>query len=221
MAQPPSEEPEYGPQQPYGYGGYYYPMMPPATSGKNGNGFAVTGIVLAILVWPLGLVFSIIGLVKSKARAGAGQVLSIVGILLAVAVGFVTIGFVVIASRSTALDPGCISAENDFRATMSKFTADDDAISRDQASTSAERADIQHFITDAQMLQSQLNTADAQAQHQSVKARIGAIGSDLGTMTSGLQALLRGDTSQTGPVESTAGKLQTDGSAVDSLCSSL
>jgi hypothetical protein len=106
MTQTPGQPP-YGQQQPY-----YYP--PPV---KQGNGFAVAGVILAIFAPLLGLIFSIIGLAKSGARAGAGKVLSIVGIILSVVVGvgatIVVVTLVNHVASSTAADPGCISAELD------------------------------------------------------------------------------------------------------------
>jgi hypothetical protein len=220
--QPPYGQQPYGqPQQPYGPAGNYPPMMPPATPPKQGNGFAVAGIVLAILVWPLGLIFSIIGLVKSKARYGAGKVLSIVGIVISLIVGATIIAFVAVAANSPAADPGCISAESDFNAMLSTFNADDNALSRDVKNKTAERADIRKFITDTQTLHSELAAAQAEARHQSVAAKIGAMNSDLATVSSGLQAVERGNANQVNQMTAAANKLQSDGTAVDSLCSSL
>jgi hypothetical protein len=113
-------------------------MMPPTTAAKRRNGLAITGIVLAVLIWPVGLVLSIIAL-----------------------------------------------------------------------------------VSDAQTLRSQLNAAEAEAVHQSVQAKIGAMSSDLGAMVSGLQAIERGDVSQISQMEAAASKLQGDGSAIDSICSTL
>ena len=212
--QPPYDQPPFGQQPPYG-------QPPYGQSVNRRNGFAVAGIVLAILVWPLGLIFSVLGLVKSKARAGGGRVLSIVGIIVALLVGAGSIGVVVVAARSPAADPGCIAAENDARALTSKITADDNAISRDQGNASAERTDIHRFITDMQTLQSQLNAAQAEAHHQSVQAKIGAMSTDLGIVVSDLQAIQRGDASKVSQLDAAAGRLQGDGSAIDSICSSL
>jgi hypothetical protein len=216
--QPPYGEPPYGqpPQQFYGGGGGY----PPGPPVKRGNGFAVAGMVLAILIWPLGLIFSIIGLAKSKARAGAGRVLSIVGIVVALLIGAGSIGLVVVVARSPAADPGCLAAENDARTISGKITADDNAISRDAGNATAERAAIQRFITDMQTLESELNAAQAEAHHQSVRAEIGLMSSDLGIVVVDLQAVQRGDTSKISQRDAAAGRLQGDGAAIDSLCSS-
>jgi hypothetical protein len=177
--------------------------------------------VLAILIWPLGLIFSIVGLVKSKARAGAGRVLSIVGIVLALLVGAASVGLVVVAAKSPAADPGCISAERAAHSLTGQITADDKAISRDSGNASAQRADIQRFINDMQTLQSELNAAQAESQHASVRAKIGVMSADLGIVVSDLKAVEGGDTSKVAQLDAAAGRLQADGSAIDSICSTL
>lgn len=62
---------------------------------KRGNSYAITGVVLALPIWRLGLSFSIIGLVKSRTRAGSGRVLSIIGIVLSLIVAVPAIAFAV------------------------------------------------------------------------------------------------------------------------------
>ena len=192
---------------------------------KRGNGFAVAGLVLAIFAPLLGLIFSIIGLAKSRTRAGAGKALSIVGIVLSLVVGAgATIVVVKLANNvahSTAADPGCISAENDSRQMGTTLSADDAAITRDSNNPSAVRTDLQKFLTDMQSLQGRLSSAQAQAQHQSVKTRIAALASDIGTLDSSLQALEHGDTSQASQLATAATNLQSAGNALDSTCSSL
>jgi hypothetical protein len=118
-------------------------------------------------------------------------------------------------------DAGCVAAENDARSLTSTITADDNAISRDQGNTSAEQADIRKFITDLRALQSELDAAQAEARYRLVKAAIGVMSSDLGIVVSDLQAVQRGDTSKVSQLDAAAGRLQGDGSAIDSVCSKL
>jgi len=212
--QPPYAEPQYG-QPPYGGSGSY----PPA---KQGNGFAIAGIILAVFAPILGLIFSIIGLVKSGARAGAGKGLSIAGIVLSVVVGVGgTIVVVNALAHSTAADPGCIRAEGAARQMNSTISADGAAISRDAGNPSALRTDLQKFQTDMQSLQSQLSSAQGQARHQVVTTRIGTLNSDISTLSADLQALENGDVSQASQMDALATKLQHDGDALDSTCSTL
>ncbi|HYK68891.1 MAG TPA: hypothetical protein VEV45_13155 [Streptosporangiaceae bacterium] len=222
MTQPPGQQPygqfEFG--QPQYQGGGYPP--PPV---KQGNGYAVAGIILAIFVPLLGLIFSIIGLVKSGARAGAGKALSIVGIVLSLVVGAgAAIAVALVANsvvHSTAADPGCITAEHDATQMGSTINADGTALTQDEHNASAFQSDLQKFQSDMQSLQGQLSSALAKAQHQSVKSRISALTSDISTFDASLQAVANGDTSQANQMNTAANKIQTDGTALDSTCSTL
>ena len=73
--------PYYPPQQP----AYVQPYVRPYYAPKT-NGFAITGFVLAFFVWPLGLIFSGIGLAqtgnpavpqKGRGLAWAGLLISL------------------------------------------------------------------------------------------------------------------------------------------------
>jgi hypothetical protein len=208
-------QPPYGPP-PYGTGGYYPP--PP----KQGNGFATAGFVLAILFAPVGLIFSVIGLVKAKARAGAGRGLSIAGIIVSAIL--MTAGLVsgIAFMNSPATDPGCISAESAaVRQGMSTVVADSAAMDRDSNNVASERTDVQRLVNDMKAVQGQLTAAEGQAQHQAVKAELAAVISDMNAFSSSLQAITQGDTSQVSQLGTAASKMETDGNAVDSTCSTL
>jgi hypothetical protein len=215
---PPYDQPPYGgPGGQYGGGpGGQYP--PPYGPEKRGNGFAIAGIILAVLLWPLGLVFAIIGLVKSRARAGAGKALSIVAIVVAVVVGAASISIVVILRNSTLADPGCRSAESSFRGFLPTVAADDSAISKDVHNPTAEKADIRKFSADIQTIVTELNAASAMSTHQSVKDKINKMSSDMSGMVTAIKAVENGNASQASAIESYASKLQPDGAAIDQIC---
>jgi hypothetical protein len=69
----------YGQPQPYGHPGYGAPPQP-----QGAPGLAIAGLICAIIpcTWWLGLIFSIIGLVQSGNRNGAGKGLAIAGIII-------------------------------------------------------------------------------------------------------------------------------------------
>lgn len=73
---------------PSGQGGYYYNPQnaqyreQPSESGSNG--FAIAGFVCAFFFSLLGLIFSIIGLNKSKNLGGSGRGLAIAGIVISI-----------------------------------------------------------------------------------------------------------------------------------------
>jgi hypothetical protein len=219
--QPQYGQPQYGQPQapggppPYGSGGYYPPQP------ERGNGFAIAGIILAILVAPLGLIFSIIGLVKSKTRGGAGKALSIAGIVVSLIVGVAGGAGIAKLATSTAADAGCISAENAARQMQSTLNSDDSAMTRDQNNSAAEKTDLQHFLTDMQSLQQKWATAETQAHHQSVKTQIAAVISDMNTFTSSLQAIEQGNLSKVDQMTSSGNSLEKDANTLDSTCTSL
>jgi hypothetical protein len=59
------------------------PLASPVTT-KRTNGLAIAGFVLAFLAPLIGLILSIIGLVKAKNYGGSGKGLSIAGIVISV-----------------------------------------------------------------------------------------------------------------------------------------
>ena len=63
---------------------------------KPVNGIAVAGLILSVLFAPLGLVLSIIGLVRSKKMDGEGRKLGIAGIVISVLVIVCVIVFIVL-----------------------------------------------------------------------------------------------------------------------------
>ena len=73
-------------------GGYYYapPSGPrPQEEAPRSNGMAVAGLVCSFLFWPLGIVFSAIGLARSKdTRSGKGM--SVAGLIISVIMMFFT-----------------------------------------------------------------------------------------------------------------------------------
>lgn len=198
-------------------GGRYSPEIP----SPRGNGFAVAGIILAFLFWPLGLTLAIVGLAKSGARAGAGRVLSIVAIVVAALVGAasVSVAAVVAIDKPTVADPGCVSAESAFRAMHSTLSSDDAAIARDQNNRAAAIADINRLAADDQTLVTQLNAAKAEAAAQSVKNKIGTMSSDLSGMLAAIKGAENGGASQLSMLDTYQSRIKGDGSAIDEACS--
>ena len=216
MAEPPTGEQPAQPsllnQQP--------DELPPV---KRDNGVAVVGFTLAVIVPPLGLIVSIIGLTKSKALGGAGKTLSVAGIVVSLLVG-AGIGTLVAIAGPAAPDPGCITAQvtSQDRNTIS---ADEAAMSRDQNSPLAVRADVRHFVVYLRSLETRFTTAEAQARNQSVKAALSTLASDLKTVTSGVQGMLNDDAMQAIHAYIQAliagDELESDGNALQSACNAV
>ncbi|MGH3417932.1 MAG: hypothetical protein ACRDSS_15785, partial [Actinocrinis sp.] len=209
--------PPYGAPQPQFGGpgqvppGYGYPTEP------QKNGFAVAGFILSILPL-LGIIFSILGLTRAPRVGGKGRGLSIAGLILSVAfiAGYVAIG--VSVGNSTALDPGCRSAENSFQSQLDTISSDESKLNADTGNSAALKTDLATFATEIQNLKTSLDTAQGQAQHQEVKDKIKAMDDDMTTVLSGLQAIQKGDTSQLDAFSAAASRLGTDGTAIDDIC---
>lgn len=128
-----------------------------------------------------------------------------------------------IVAKSTASDPGCTAAESAGRQMANTFNADDAAISRDQNNGSARRADLQRLVADLQSLQSRMTTAEARARHQSVRAGIAAMISDLTAFRFSLQAIENGGLTQgmANQMATAAYKAQSDGRAFQTTCTTV
>jgi len=221
-------QPQYGdPQAQYGApppqfggpvppGGYGYPVAPQ----QQKNGFAVAGFVLSLLPL-LGLIFSILGLVRAGKVGGKFKGLAIAGIVLSVVIGGGYTAIAVAVSNSTALDPGCTSAESSFSSMLGKLQTDESKLNSDSSNASAMQADLTTFTADIQSVKTSLDSSMTQAQHQSVKDKIQAMDTDLNTVLTGLKAIENGDTSNLAEFKAAAGRLQSDGDALDSVCTSL
>lgn len=209
--------PQFGGQVPPS-GGYGYPVPPQ----HQKNGFSVAGLILSFL--PLfGIIFSILGLVRAPKVGGKGRGLAIAGLVLSIAFigGYSAIG--VALSKSTALDPGCTSAESSFRSMLGKLQTDETKLTSDASGSdqTAIKSDLAAFTTDVQGIKAALDSALNQAQHQSVKDKIQTMDADVNTVLTGLQALQNGDASQVTQFTDAASRLGTDGDDLDNICSSL
>jgi hypothetical protein len=211
------EQPQYGqpgfgaPAGPGGYGGYVPPQ-------QEKNGFSVAGIILCFL--PLfGLIFSILGLVRSGKIGGKGRGLAIAGLVLSLVFvgGYAAIG--VALSKSTQLDPGCTSAESSFRSMQSKLTADGNKLTSDGGNQATLQSDLVLLNTDLTNMKSALDNALGQAKKQEVKDKLQALDTDLTTMLNGLKALQSGDTGQLDSFQTAANRIGPEADAVDSICS--
>lgn len=82
---------------------------------QRSNGIAVPGLVLAILVWPAGLVLSVIALVRARSRGGAGRTAAILGLTFSIILAATTVTFALIGTLKTdqtaPVDPGCAAAK--------------------------------------------------------------------------------------------------------------
>jgi hypothetical protein len=196
-------QPDFG-TQPYGQQpAYGYPVQPQQES----NGFAVAGFILSLLPL-LGLIFSILGLSRSGKVGGKGRGLSIAGIVLSLVLGVVySIGIAHVFNSATALDPGCTTAE-------SRFTSLDTQVQSDASNMNA-------LLNDLDSMQQALQDSAGKAVHDSVKTKLQAASSDLAATITDLKAIQAGTSTDTTKLESDLQQFETDGTALDSLCSTI
>lgn len=195
-------QPGYNAGQQFGQApAYGYPVQ----QEKQSNGFAIAGFILSLLPL-LGLIFSIIGLVRSGKVGGKGRGLSIAGIILSIALGIgYSIGIAHIANSATALDPGCTSAE-------SRFNALDGQVQSDSSNMNA-------LLNDLDSMQQALQSSAGQAVHDSVKTKLQAASSDLAATITDLKGIQAGTSTDTTKLETDLQQFETDGTALDTLCS--
>lgn len=203
--QPPQQaygQPDFG-QAPYGQQPYGQPPYGQAPYGQPpfGQPQKTSGIAIAALctfwVPVVGLVLAIVGMVKTGAGKAKGRGLAIAALVLAIIFTVIYgIVAVAVASKTSALDPGCTGGKHAIVDGSQK-------IETDKASPDAVKADLQNLID-------QLNTAVAASKRSDVKAAMQAMSGDYST-------LLQGATS--GNLDpNIMSKIATDAQQVDHLC---
>jgi hypothetical protein len=176
---------------------------------RERNGFAVAGLVLSVLFDPLllGLIFSILGLVRS-ARVGVGKAMAWTGIAISVAWLAVTFVYVVpavtakfspgVARAEKQSDPGCQAVQ----ALLTGPLGSKD-LTKDK--------DTQTLATDLQGVVTSLRQAAAKAQDATARAAITKLASDysnlLNDVKSGKEA-----------ASTLQAAVTVDGNAVDEAC---
>jgi hypothetical protein len=207
---PPGAAPQYGGPMPPG--GYFYPAPPPRK-----NGFAVAGFILCFTVL-LGIIFSILGLVRSGRVGGKGRGLAIAGLVLSVlfAGGFTALG--IAAAKSPALDPGCTSVESSLKALEPRLTADGTQLNGNSTDPAVVRSELAAFTADVRDLKSTVDSSLAKAKHQSVKDRLQAVDADLAAVLTGLSAVEQGDNTTVDQLDAAANRIESDGNSLDDLC---
>jgi len=207
------------PQYPYPQPRDGYPMPPMQ---KQSNDFAISGFFLSILFWPLGLILSIIGLVRSGKLGGAGKKYALSGLILSIVFCALSIFLIAKISGSTAEDPGCTTAEASVHTFGPEATSIESQISTDGNSgdIAALKTDLNSLIMVIQTAQSDLNHSESVAVHQQVKTQIATVNNDLTALISAFQALSSGDASQMASIETALPQMQTDATDLDTLCDS-
>lgn len=183
------------------------------------NVVAIVGLVLAVLAWPVGLVLSVIGLIRSGRLAGEGRVVSIVGLCLSVVIGAGSITLVTLL-QDKAVDPGCVSAEAGVKAFRGSVATDQAAIQQDEAAQNQQLVDndISGLINDMISDEKLVAKSTPQARTAVLRNATGTMDTNLLAVITGYQALQKGDTSQTQQASLAATAVMDDAAQIDGLC---
>lgn len=113
-------------------------IFAPMTLKQQSNRIATPGLVLAILVWPVGLVLSAIALIRSRSRGGMGQTTSILGLVFGVILAVATFAVIgTLKTSPTPKDPGCAAAKT---AALSLESYSTDTIQLESDATALQKA---------------------------------------------------------------------------------
>jgi hypothetical protein len=179
------------------YGGPSQPTTAAAAPPPGRNGLSIAGFILAIFLWPIGFILSVIALIQASRRGQKGKGLAIAGILISL---ILMVGAGVIVSKfganaATIADPGC---------TTGKSAILDNADKLDGADVNATKAAFQTTID-------QLNAAAGKAKHDNVRNTLKALGDDY-------SKIYQGALTGTAPDQALQDKLTADADALDKLC---
>jgi hypothetical protein len=170
-----------------------FPEAQPAKAGTSG--LTITGFILAFLIAPVGFILSLIGLIQAGRARRKGKGLAIAGIIVSLLImGGGTAAAIAIGGRvATVLDPGC---------TTGKAAILDNA---DKVADTATTKEALQATVDG------LKAAAAKSNHDNVRAAMTALADDY----SQLLAAIDGGTQ---PDASLQGKITTDATTIDTLC---
>ena len=175
----------------------YAPYPPPQPPVKGTSGLAITGLVFAFLVAPVGLILSIVGFVKTRGGRRKGAGIALAGIIVSVVIlGGST---ALIAANSgkiaTVADPGCVTGKHAILDNTPKLSSHD---------AGQVKAALQTIVGG-------LTEATAKATHSNVRTAMQALGQDY-------SELLNDVNTATQPDEALHTRMTQDGDTADKLC---
>lgn len=185
---------------------------------RQSNQMAKVGLVLAFLVWPVGLVLSIMALFRAGKRGGAGMFTGVWGVLVSVALAIATLA-VLTGSPAAVYDPGCDSAKSAISGINGVLNADLGKLDS-AGGTSGEQGELTQMVNALQPLQNDLGQADALATHQSVENAIQNADVDAQAFILALQSEQSGDDNNGIALQMTqrSGDLNADAGYIDQVC---
>jgi hypothetical protein len=209
-----------GPAPYYAASPYGFEPVEPVPAKKR-NILALLGLILAVPVWPAGLILSALGLFNAISRR-TGKVMAIIGLVLSVVTGGAVIAGLAAATSavaaSTALDPGCISVESSLNTDLATLKTDAAALESEKDSASTSSSSIGVVNTDLSAVEGDLATASGDATHSNVKSDLNTMNDQVQTVGKALTAVLAHSTSSDGAAAAALTRLQSTDADLVALC---
>jgi hypothetical protein len=184
---------------------------------------ALLGLILAVPVWPVGLVLSALGLFAALTRR-TGKILAIIGLVLSIATGGAAIALLANATStvqaSTALDPGCADIETSLGDELATLKSDASTLESNENSATTANNSIGIVAGDLATIETELTTASTEATHDDVKTDLGTMSTKVQAVQTALNDIEGHSTNSEGAAAAALATLQSTETNLDGLCSS-
>lgn len=200
-----------------------YAAAPPPAPPRRRNILALLGLILAVPVWPVGLILSTLGLFAALNRR-TGKAMAIIGLVLSIAAGGAGIALLAGAAStvnaSTALDPGCADIETSLGDELATLKSDASTLESNENSATTANNSIGIVTSDLSTIETELTTASTDATHDDVKNDLGLMSTKVQAVQSALSSIQNHSTSSEGAAAAAMTTLQSTETNLDGLCSS-
>jgi len=214
--------PQYAAAVPFD-AGYGEAVAPGAPAPGRRNVLALLGLILAVPVWPAGLVLSTLELLNAFTRR-TGKVVAVIGLVLSAVVGGAVIAELAQAtstvSASTALDEGCENIEAKLPADLATLKADTATLTSNKDSASSSNSSIETVSGDVGAIGTDLTSASGQATHADVVSDLNKMNAQLQAFSTTLSDIQNHSTSSEGATAAALTTLSSTDADLDALCSS-
>ena len=175
----------------------YVPYPVPQPPVKGTSGLAITGLVFAFLVAPVGFILSIVGFVKTRGGRRKGAGIAIAGIIVSFLIMGATVALIAANSGkiATVADPGCVTGRSAILSNESKMSSHD----------------LAQLKSALQATVNGLTEATAKATHSNVRTAMRALGQDYSELLNDVNTV-------TPPNEALHTRMTQDGDTADKLC---
>lgn len=185
------------------------------------NLLALLGVILAVPVWPAGLVLSALGLFTAVTRR-TGKVVALVGLALSVATGGAIVAVLADATStvaaSAALDPGCTGIEAKLSTDLATLKSDTATLQSDEDDAVSSSGSIEAVTTDLSGIESDLTAAGTDATHAEVKSDLSTMNTQVQAVGTELTGIQNHSTSSEGAAAAALTTLQGTDAKLDALC---